>query len=163
MRLFFTCASLVWSGAIGVRLAIIDIRTHRLPNRLVAQLGCGLWAMLLVWATLGRIGVETQDRPDFVAVWFTAVVAALLAGWSLVSPMSIGMGDAKLVLALAPIFALADLSRELAALWLVSAAAAITVVLRRAIRRVPVGVPLAYGPFLLLAAPLALALGGTSA
>ncbi|NBO46446.1 MAG: hypothetical protein EBU85_05465 [Actinobacteria bacterium] len=160
MRLLFTCASLVWCVAIGLRLAIIDIRTHRLPNRLVAQLGLGLWTIVLVWATLGHLGIESQDRPDFVAVGFTVVVAALLAGWSLVAPMSIGMGDAKLVLALAPVFALADVSRELAALWLVSAAAAITVVLRRAIRRVPIGVPLAYGPFLLLAAPLALALGG---
>lgn len=161
MRLLFTCASLVWCVALGLRLAIIDIRTHRLPNRLVAQLGLGLWAMLFVWASMGHLGVETQDRPDFVAVGFSVVVAALIAGWSLAAPMSVGMGDAKLILALAPVFALAGVSRELAALWLVSAAAAITVLLRRAIRRVPIGVPLAYGPFLLLAPPLALALGSS--
>lgn len=160
MRLLFTLASLVWCLAMGLRLAVIDIRTHRLPNKLVWRLGAGLWLMVGLWAVLDRLGPDSGTGPDYTALWFTAVVAVLLAGWSLAAPMSIGMGDAKLVLALAPVFALADVTSELAALWLVSAAATATILLRRAIRRVPIGVPLAYGPFLLLAAPLALALGG---
>jgi len=159
MRLLFTFASLAWCLAIGVRLAIIDIRTHRLPNRLVWRLGAGLWLMMGMWAVLERLDLAAGEGPDYAALWFTAVVAVLLAGWSLATPASIGMGDAKLVLALAPVFALANVTSELAALWLVSAGATATILIRRAVRRVPIGVPLAYGPFLLLAAPLALALG----
>ena len=159
MRLLFTFASLAWCLAIGIRLAIIDIRTHRLPNRLVWRLGAGLWLMVGIWAVLDRLGLAAGEGPDYAALWFTAAVATLLAGWSLATPASIGMGDAKLVLGLAPVFALATVTSELAALWLVSIGAATTIVIRRAVCRVPIGVPLAYGPFLLLAAPLALALG----
>jgi leader peptidase (prepilin peptidase)/N-methyltransferase len=161
MRLLFMLSALIWCFGIGVRLAVIDIRTHRLPNRLVALLGVGLWTMVGVWGLVDRLGVDVGKGPDFVAMGFAVVIAVLLAGWSMAVPMSIGMGDAKLVLALAPAFALTNVANELAALWIVSALAALTVMLRRVLRRVPIGVPLAYGPFLLLSAPVALALGGT--
>lgn len=160
MRLLLTCSMILWCAVIGARLALIDIRTHRLPNRLVLRLGVGLWSGIVVWWLMRRLDVDTGSPPDYVALWFTVVVAVVLAGWSMVTPMSIGMGDAKLVLALAPVFALADVASELAALWLVSLVAVMVIVLRRLIRSVPLGAPLAFGPFLLLAAPVALALGG---
>ena len=154
-------AAMVWCAALGSHLAWIDIRTHRLPNRLVLRLGAGLWLMLSVWlAVVAASDPPAADGPNMAAVWFTAILALGMGVWSASSPRAVGMGDAKLLLALAPMFAVADVTSELAAAWLVSTAAVVVIWLRRLLIGVPVGAPLAYGPFLLASAPLALALSG---
>jgi leader peptidase (prepilin peptidase)/N-methyltransferase len=72
-------------------LAVIDARTHRLPNRITGPLAIAFIALLLVAAITGA------DRAD----WLRAVIcggAALvgLGAVALAFPAGIGLGDVKL-------------------------------------------------------------------
>jgi leader peptidase (prepilin peptidase)/N-methyltransferase len=72
-------------------LAVIDARTHRLPNRITGPLAIGLVALLLVAALADRAGAQ----------WLRAVICggATLAGLGAVAaafPAGIGLGDVKL-------------------------------------------------------------------
>lgn len=94
MPLLSTALTVVAFGAfaaIGVVLAVIDLRTHRLPNRIVG-LGAAIGVVVLGCAAV--IG----GRPD---AFLRGILAgmALLAGFlalRLISPAGIGGGDVKL-------------------------------------------------------------------
>ena len=77
----------------GLPLAKTDLAEHRLPNRLVAA----LTVSELVLSALFAAYVETY-RSTFVFSLVLAVVIAVVAiAASLLTPVLIGMGDAKLL------------------------------------------------------------------
>lgn len=78
-------------GPPAVALATIDMREHRLPNRLVTVLSAGVGGVLLVSAVLdpSARGTALIALALAVAVAVTGVLIALAA------PDVLGMGDAK--------------------------------------------------------------------
>ncbi|MGP6206357.1 A24 family peptidase [Microbacterium sp.] len=86
-----TVAAFVAFAVIGVALAIIDIRSHRLPNRLVALAGAsGL--VLLAGAAVTGGGIDALLRSLLAAL---ALFAAYLA-LRMLSAGGVGGGDVKL-------------------------------------------------------------------
>lgn len=83
------------AGAVAVWAAVIDIRTHRLPNRLVAAIA-GLGVVVLGVAALVDNDISRFGR-SLVGV---VVMAAPLFVLALISPAAIGFGDVKLAGAL---------------------------------------------------------------
>jgi leader peptidase (prepilin peptidase)/N-methyltransferase len=80
---------------LGVLLALVDFRVHRLPDVLT---------LLLAGAALVLLGVVTFV-PEHAGDWLTALLGALALGGSyfmlfLISPNGMGFGDVKLALGL---------------------------------------------------------------
>lgn len=142
-----------WVCGCGIALTIVDIREHRLPNRIVALLGFGA----LVILTLDGLTTR-QLHINGRALLAGVLVAASATAVALRAPRLLGMGDAKLLLALTPVMATSTAAAVLTGLWLSSVVAVLVVLLRRAITAVPISQAIAYGPFLLLGAICAVAL-----
>ncbi|MEV8357842.1 A24 family peptidase [Microbacterium sp. NPDC076895] len=86
-----TVVAFVAFAVIGAILAIIDIRTHRLPNRLVATVG-GTGFVLLVAAALTGSRMDALIRALLAAlVLFTAYLMLRI-----LSAGGVGGGDVKL-------------------------------------------------------------------
>lgn len=85
-------------GLLGAVLAAIDIRTRRLPNRVVLLLAGGLLVLLAGAAAAG----EAADLRDLLrASLCGAAGLAALGALCLATPGGLGLGDAKLFGALA--------------------------------------------------------------
>lgn len=93
-------AALVITFVFGVWLSVVDIRVHRLPNRIVLAYTLSLWPALGV-ATLSLVlPAGTHPSVEWVRV-LTALagglgMASLYLAIALISPVSMGMGDVKL-------------------------------------------------------------------
>ncbi|MFE7624377.1 prepilin peptidase [Streptomyces sp. NPDC057509] len=162
------CAALAWStgtrpelavwlvlAPIGVLLASVDHRVHRLPDGLTLP-AAGAAAVLLGLAAL---------LPEHAGSWLSALLGGLVLGafyflLFLVNPSGMGFGDVKLALSLgvalgwygwAVVFA-----GGFAGFLFGAAYGVVLVVLRRAGRRT--GIP--FGPFMLAGALLGLLFGG---
>ena len=134
-------------------LALIDLREHRLPNRIIYP-----WALFTL-ALLPLLGLLLGDGSAVLRAVAAGLTWALVfLGIRLVHPPSLGMGDVKLVLILGvytgflgwPVLGAAVVLSCLSG-GLVSAALLIT---RRATRHTAIP----FGPFLLLGTGLALLL-----
>jgi leader peptidase (prepilin peptidase)/N-methyltransferase len=135
----------LYLAAVTPELVRIDLREHRLPNRIVVPgIGVGLAAAGLTWAVAGRPPVVA-----LVAALATASILAVLATLG-----GIGMGDVKLAALIglgSPTVPIA-VSAPLAAFLLGGAAASIVLVRGvlagrgREARREQI----AFGPYLLL-------------
>ena len=80
-------ALLLLVGIVGLRLSVIDLQTHRLPDRLTAPLALSAGTVVLGWGTVEGIR--------------SALVASILTGvwwWAmaLLPSRPLGMGDVKL-------------------------------------------------------------------
>ena len=83
-------AALCWLGA-GVRLAVIDLRTGRLPTR-------------LIWPTAGIVGllyavaslIEAEPGGLIGAAAGAAVCGAIMAAVHFIHPPGMGFGDVRL-------------------------------------------------------------------
>nr|WP_202453717.1 A24 family peptidase [Streptomyces sp. SID4913] len=162
------CAALAWStgtrpelavwlvlAPIGVLLASVDHRVHRLPDGLTLP-AAGAAAVLLGLAAL---------LPEHAGSWLSALLGGLVLGafyflLFLINPSGMGFGDVKLALSLgvalgwygwAVVFA-----GGFAGFLFGAAYGVVLVVLRRAGRRT--GIP--FGPFMLAGALLGLLFGG---
>ena len=134
----------------GTVLALVDVEHHRLPNKVLLTAGAAGTVLLLLaagvdhrWSDLGRAAIAA------------AAVLALFYLAALASPRSVGLGDVKLAGLLAGYLAWRSWPTMVAglALGFVLAgvvAAALLVTGRRD--------PLPLGPFLIVAALVALAL-----
>jgi leader peptidase (prepilin peptidase) / N-methyltransferase len=78
-------------GAVGVTLAYVDLREHRLPDVLTAlALACG-------GVFLGLAAVATGDWIGYGRAWLTAAVMfAAFLGLAMLRPADLGLGDVKL-------------------------------------------------------------------
>lgn len=91
LSLVFAVAAYVAFAAAGIALAIIDARTHRLPNAIVLPLW-GACALLLAASAATGAGVEPLLR----ALLGSLVLFAAFLALRIASPRGMGGGDVKL-------------------------------------------------------------------
>lgn len=137
---------------VGLLLLAVDADVHRLPNALTLPLAAAVLALLaLAAATSGQWPDLRRALVASAAVGGAFVLVSLVLG-----SRGIGMGDAKLMLAIAPLLGWYGWPTLLvgvyAAFALGGLAALVLLVLRRADR----ATHLAFGPYLVLGAVLAL-------
>nr|WP_281069700.1 A24 family peptidase [Nesterenkonia lacusekhoensis] len=134
-------------------LALIDLREHRLPNRIIYP-----WALFTL-ALLPLLGLLLGDGSAVLRAVAAGLTWALVfLGIRLVHPPSLGMGDVKLVLVLGVYAGFLGWSAVGAAVVLSCLSgglvSAVLLVTRRASRHTAIP----FGPFLLLGTGLALLL-----
>jgi len=143
----------VFIAAVGVLLAVIDLRHKTLPNRVTLP-AIGVGAVLLAVAAAGTGEWPSLRRAALSAVVLFVVFFVLV----MISPRSIGMGDAKLAALLGlylgwlgtPVLVLGVLAG-----FVVQAVLALVLL---ATRRIGLRGELPFGPAMLLGAGLAIAL-----
>lgn len=146
-------APLALAGA-GLVLAAIDADVHRLPNAITLPL-VPVQAVLLTVASAVTGDWGALSRAGLAAVLVgggTVLLAFVLFG------RSIGMGDAKLMVSIAPTLAWLGWSQLAVGIWLgfvIGGIAALALLLTRKASRTT---QLAFGPYLVAGAVLALAL-----
>lgn len=143
-------------AAVSPTLVAVDADVHRLPNVLTLPLAPTTWALLTVataaadrWPDLRRAGLA------LLILGGLFVLASLLTG-----SRGLGMGDAKLVLTLAPLLAWFGWPPVLLGLYgsfLLGGLAALALV---ATRRADRSTHLAFGPYLLVGSLVTLLLVG---
>lgn len=75
---------------LGARLSLIDYRSHRLPNRLVAICTAGILAIQITYCLVVESGAELAQAGITTGKIFTAYVALYI-----LSRGQLGMGDVK--------------------------------------------------------------------
>lgn len=88
------CA-LVWFVLVASRLFVIDVRTHRLPNRLTAALVAGGGVLLLAGTLTASPASVLADRWVMTLIGALGYCAMMLL-LHLLTKAGIGMGDVKL-------------------------------------------------------------------
>jgi leader peptidase (prepilin peptidase)/N-methyltransferase len=145
-------AAFAYLGAVGTVVSLVDLRTRRLPNRVVLPSYPVTLALLVVAS-------EVQGRwwPLGRAVIAAAVVAGFYLALGLAFPHGLGLGDAKLggLLALGlGWWGWTVLTTGVLAGWCL---AALVLVARYGTRPATRGQPIALGPWLCLGALAAIA------
>ena len=143
----------VW-GIAGTALVVIDIRTHRLPNRIVFSLYPLVVLALALAGALGGLGSWTQALMG-AGIWFLLLGAV----WLVTSGKAMGFGDVKL----APLLGLSLgwFGWEIATVGVICAwflggiYAGLLILIGRAQRSSAI----AFGPFLIAGFWIAVALG----
>ncbi|MGH8824376.1 MAG: prepilin peptidase [Jiangellaceae bacterium] len=141
-------------GALGVAMAYVDLREHRLPDPLTASALVGGGSMLAVAAAVTD-GWEAYGRSWLAA----AVMFAVFLGLALLRPADLGLGDVKLAGVLGLMLGWLGWGTVVVGAFLgflFGGLAGVTLVLaRRAGRRSAIP----FGPFMLLGALAAVAWG----
>jgi Flp pilus assembly protein protease CpaA len=128
-------AQLLWLLLLGIPIAIIDVRSHRIPNNLLALFLVGSEALRLIF-----------DRKHFLlSLQVGAAALVFSAALYLLSRGRIGMGDLKLIVVLGLL--LGDFARGLFA-WFIALIFGLFLALCYRKRSIP------FAPALLLAALL---------
>jgi leader peptidase (prepilin peptidase)/N-methyltransferase len=131
-------------GLVGVGLAFVDARVHRLPNALtIAFFGLALQAI----AGTGRLGVALVGAATAAALYLALAVTG-----------GFGMGDAKLAAGLGLLLGALGGQAVLVGLGAGFALSGLVAVARLATRRARRTSQLPHGPFMLAGALLAVAL-----
>lgn len=138
----------------GLALAAIDADVHRLPNAITLPL-VPVELVLLVGAS-GATG-------DWAALRRAGLAALVVGGGFLVLAFvlygrSIGMGDAKLMVSLAPALGWLSWGHVLVGLWVGFVIGGLVALALLLARRATKGTQLAFGPYLVAGALLAVAL-----
>lgn len=138
---------------VGLVLAAVDADVHRLPNALTVP---------LVPAVVGVLAVASATTGDWNALLRTAVATVLVGGGSIAMAFflygrSIGMGDAKLLVSIAPTLAWFGWSHLIVGIWLGFALGGIVALALLLARRATRSTHLAFGPYLVAGAVLAIA------
>jgi leader peptidase (prepilin peptidase)/N-methyltransferase len=131
----------------GLWLSIIDIRSHRLPNQVVA-------AMTLTSFLVQALIALTQSQLDrLVTALITALVTTLVyLLLYTVSRGSMGMGDVKFAFPLGLTVGWYNPEQWLPAIFLTFTAAGVVAVIGMALKRTTRKSQLALGPYMFLAA-----------
>ena len=139
-------------AAVGLALAAIDADVHRLPNALTLP---------LIPVELLLLAGASAATGDGVALRRAGVAALLVGGGFVLLALllygrSIGMGDAKLMVSIAPVLAWLSWSHLVIGIWLgfvLGGVVALGLLLRK---RATKGTQLAFGPYLVAGALLAI-------
>jgi leader peptidase (prepilin peptidase)/N-methyltransferase len=142
-------------AALGVALAYVDLREHRLPDRLVAAALAAAGLLLALAAAL------TGDWAAYARAWLAAVLMFLgYLGLAVLRPADLGMGDVKLAGVLGLMLGWLGWSSAVVGAFLGflfgGLAGMLLLLIGRASRRTPIP----FGPFMLLGALVACAVGG---
>jgi len=150
----WTLASFLWMVTVTVALSFVDLRSYRLPNRVLVP-GTAVGLLLLSGGALldGRIG----DVPEALASGLGYSVALLVP--ALATRGAIGMGDVKLALLLGLFAGYSGWATAVAALVGAFLLAGAVGVLLLALRRITRHDHLPFGPFMVAGAWFAIALG----
>ncbi|MBG6224176.1 leader peptidase (prepilin peptidase)/N-methyltransferase [Arthrobacter sp. CAN_A2] len=145
-------AALAGFAVVGVRLSIIDWRTHRLPDRIV--LPSYPAAILLLGAAAGTAG-DWQRIP-----WMLGGGAVLLVAFAalhLLHPRGLGLGDVKLAGLLGLYLGFAGRDELWWGPFLAVVLGGTWSLMLLAVRRATLHSSVAFGPFLIAGAALGLA------
>ena len=148
----WTLASFLWMAAVTVALSFVDLRSYRLPNRVLVP-GTVVGLLLLSGGALldGRIG----DLPEALAGGLGYSVALLIPAQ--VTRGAIGMGDVKLAFPLGLFAGYSGWGTAVAAMVGAFLLAGAVGVLLLALRRITRHDHLPFGPFMVAGAWLAIA------
>jgi len=144
-------AAFVYLGALGVTVSVIDLHTHRLPNRIVLPSYPVVVALLALAA-----GMEGRWWPLGRAALAMALVTGFYLVLGLSFPHGLGLGDAKLGGLLALVlgwWGWSTLTTGVLAGW---ALAALALLARHASKPAARGRPIALGPWICLGAVVAI-------
>ena len=133
---------LIATVGLGLRLAVIDLRSHRLPNRDVAVMSAVVSVAVMVSGGFPLLTTSVQIGLQTVGVY--AVVY-------LVSRGQFGMGDVKFGFPLGLAVGCYAPSQWLAAVLGAFAAAALISLILVAVGRLRLSSRLAFGPYMVLA------------
>lgn len=139
----------------GIALAAIDADVHRLPNAITLPL-VPIELVLLTGASVATGDWDSLRRAG-LAAFLVGGLFLLLA--LVLYARSIGMGDAKLVVSLAAALGWLSWAHVLAGLWLGFVIGGVVALALLLARRASRGTHLAFGPYLVSGALLALLLG----
>lgn len=144
-----------WFGALGLLLAVIDLRHQLLPNRVLLPGTAATAALLVLAAALG------DDWPDLWRALLAggACFAALLV-MALLAPAGLGMGDVKLAALLGLVLGWVGWPAVLLGLFLGFVLQAVVGLLLLTVRRAGRSTELPFGPALLAGAFVAAILSG---
>lgn len=141
-------------AATGVTLSVIDVQTHRLPNRIVLP-AIGVSAGLLLFAAIGA----SEWWPVVRAVAGALLLFTLYLGLALLVPDGLGFGDVKLAALLGLHLGYLGWGElaigAVAGFWLGGLAALVLVAFRRASGKTSIP----FGPWMLAGAAVAVFLG----
>ena len=145
----------LWFVAVGLLLGVVDLREHRLPNRVLLP-GTALAVLLLTGAAL------VADRWDDLGRGLLAGLAcfALLLVTALIIPSGLGMGDVKLVALTGLYLGWLGWPSVLVGLFLGFLVQGLLGLCLLATRRAGLKTDLPFGPALLAGALVAALLGG---
>ncbi len=135
-------------------LSVIDVRTHRLPRRIIytaAAVGVP-WLVVHAWRA---------DEPERLVSMVAGAVGALAAFWLIyvAARGGFGDGDVRLASLLGAYLGFVDLGHVVVGLFLGFALAAVTGLVLMAAGRAGRRTPLPFGPFMAVGALLTLAVG----
>jgi leader peptidase (prepilin peptidase) / N-methyltransferase len=139
--------ALGWAALLGVSLAFVDLRVHRLPDVLTAAFFGGTLLFLAASGELSRLGWALLWALSSCTLYLVLVLA---------SPASMGLGDAKLALGVGLVLGWFGWPTMLLGLSCGFALAAAFGGTMLALRRVGRKDQIAHGPFMLLGALAAL-------
>ncbi len=145
----------LWFVLLGLLLGVVDVREHRLPNRVLLP-GTALAVLLLTGAA------SVSDRWDDLGRGLLAGLTCfgLLLVMALISPSGLGMGDVKLVALTGLYLGWLGWSSVVTALFLGFLAQGLLGLWLLAARRAQLSTDLPFGPALLVGALASALLGG---
>lgn len=148
----WTLAAYLWMVTVTVALSFVDLRSYRLPNRVLVP-GTAVGAVLLAAGALldGRIGDITEALAAGLVYSVTLLIPAL------VTRGAIGMGDVKLAFLLGLFAGYHGWEAAVAALAGAFLLAGAVGVLLLALRRITRRDHLPFGPFMVAGAWFAIA------
>ncbi len=140
-------AALAWLALLGVPLAVIDVRSRRLPDWLTIPAFAGVIALLGAGALAGR-----QPGHFGQAILGATALAGFYLALMVIRPGGMGLGDVKLAASVGAVLAWASWEALLAGTFLAFALAAVCGLALMAMGRATRGSQLPFGPFLLIGA-----------
>ena len=143
-------AALAWLALLGIPLAVIDVRSRRLPDWLTLPAFAGVIALL------GAGAVADQQYAHIGQAFLgAAALAGLYLALMVIRPGGMGLGDVKLAASVGAALTWAGWQALLAGTFLALVLAAVCGLALMAMGRATRGSQLPFGPFMLIGALVA--------
>ncbi|AZH78936.1 prepilin peptidase [Microbacterium sp. Y-01] len=156
MDLRLALLALVHAALLGVGawLTVIDVRTHRLPNRIVLPTLAGLLALAVVDAL-----VAGRSASLVRALLGMVILGGLYAGLRAISPAGMGGGDVKLAAVIGLVLGWHGWQALLVGAASAFVLGALHALLLLALRKADRSTRIAFGPWMIAGAVLGVVLG----
>ncbi|WP_270365575.1 prepilin peptidase [Microbacterium algeriense] len=156
MHLRLALLALVHAALLGVGawLTVIDVRTHRLPNRIVLPTLAGLLALAVVDAL-----VAGRSASLVRALLGMVILGGLYAGLRAISPAGMGGGDVKLAAVIGLVLGWHGWQALLVGAASAFVLGALHALVLLALRKADRSTRIAFGPWMIAGAVLGVVLG----